>query len=118
MVRDDQRAAVGGDVLDALLLDPEPVAVVEVERGSTSLKTRSERPQSSTSRDSSARREQLAQGARVLGRLAARAAAAAAGDVLARVEPGRSGARFLVTCAVVSGPPSSGLSRAQAPAIS
>jgi hypothetical protein len=33
VVRHQQRAAVGGDVLDSLLLDPEPVAVVEVQCG-------------------------------------------------------------------------------------
>ena len=32
VVRHEQRAALGGHVLDALLLDPEPVAVVEVEQ--------------------------------------------------------------------------------------
>jgi hypothetical protein len=31
VVGHDQRATVGGDVLDPFLLDPEPVAVVEVE---------------------------------------------------------------------------------------
>jgi hypothetical protein len=31
VIRDDQRAARARDVLDALLLDPEPVLVIEVE---------------------------------------------------------------------------------------
>jgi hypothetical protein len=40
MVRDDQRAAARRHVLDALLLDPEPVAVIEVEDGLDELEER------------------------------------------------------------------------------
>ena len=50
VVRHEQRAALGGHVLDPLLLDPEPVAVVEVEQRLIRSKTRCERPQSSSSR--------------------------------------------------------------------
>jgi hypothetical protein len=106
VVRHEQGAALGGDVLDALLLDPEPVAVVEVQDRLDELEDALRPPPVVERPRLVRRRQQLAQRARVLGQALAlrRPRLRQAIYVVVWIEVGAVGPRLLRSCTTVERP--------------
>jgi hypothetical protein len=115
----DQPSAVGGDVLDALGLDAEPVAVVEVQRGLDELEDPLRTAPVVDGPRAVGRRKKLAQRAGIWRGFALLASLGQAVDVVAvRVELLALRARFLRACVAVQRPAEQRAVGAQAPASS